>query len=95
MAGKRVYRKIKGEWVDITDGAPPREHKAPLIMEDIKPYKSTITDEWITSRSKHREHLRIHGCQEIGNEIPKFLKDKYEREHQRPVWRPDGRRYDV
>ena len=39
------------------------------VMPDIKPYKSMITGEIITSRSKHREHLRRHGCIEVGNEI--------------------------
>lgn len=40
-----------------------------LIIGDIQPYKSMITGEMITSRSKHREHLRQHGCIEIGNEV--------------------------
>ena len=39
------------------------------VMPDIKPYKSMITGEIISSRSKHREHLKRHGCQEIGNEV--------------------------
>ena len=39
------------------------------VMPDIKPYKSMITGETITSRSKHREHLKRHGCIEVGNEI--------------------------
>ena len=39
------------------------------IMPDIKPYKSMITGEVITSRSKHREHLKRHACIEVGNEI--------------------------
>ena len=39
------------------------------IMRDIKPYKSMITGETISRRSKHREHLKRHGCIEVGNEI--------------------------
>jgi hypothetical protein len=41
------------------------------IIPDIKPYKSMINGELITSRSKHREHLKTHNCVEIGDQIPK------------------------
>lgn len=37
---------------------------------DLAPYKSMITGEMITGRAQHREHLRRHGCQEVGNERP-------------------------
>ena len=39
-----------------------------MIVPDIEPYQSMITGEMITSRSKHREHLREHNCVEIGND---------------------------
>ncbi len=38
------------------------------IMGDIKPYKSMVTGEWITSRAQHREHLKRHNLMEIGND---------------------------
>lgn len=38
------------------------------VVRDIEPYKSMITGEMITSRSQHREHLRRHDCEEVGNE---------------------------
>ena len=38
------------------------------IMLDIQPYTSMVDGSMITSRSKHREHLRQHNCIEIGNE---------------------------
>lgn len=38
------------------------------IMLDIQPYKSMVDGSMITSRSKHREHLRRHNCVEVGNE---------------------------
>lgn len=47
----------------------------PYITPDIKPYHSIITGELITSRSRHREHLRRHNCIEIGNEKPSFMKE--------------------
>ena len=38
------------------------------IMPEIEPYRSMITGELITSRAKHREHLRRHGMVELGND---------------------------
>lgn len=44
---------------------------SPMTIGDIQPYESVITGETITSRSNHREHLKQHGCVEMGNERPK------------------------
>jgi hypothetical protein len=41
---------------------------APMVIADMQPYRSMITGEMITSRSRHNEHLREHNCIEIGNE---------------------------
>lgn len=41
---------------------------APLVMPDIAEYTSMIDGSRIGSRSQHREHLKAHGCVEIGNE---------------------------
>lgn len=47
----------------------PRQSKAGFfVMGDIQPYKSMITGEIIHGRRQHREHLRQHGCIEVGNE---------------------------
>jgi len=43
-------------------------------MPDIKPYKSMIDGSEITSRSRHREHLRDHGCIEVGNDSSLYRK---------------------
>lgn len=40
------------------------------IIKDIEPYQSMMTGERITSRSHHREHLKEHGVEEVGNERP-------------------------
>lgn len=48
---------------------------APMVMVDIQPYRSMQTGEMITSRSRHRDHLRQHGLIEIGNET-KYLQKK-------------------
>lgn len=52
----------------------PRKEGA-YIMSDIAPYQSIITGETITSRSKHREHLKQHNCIEVGSEKPSFMKE--------------------
>lgn len=38
------------------------------IIPDIQPYQSMIDGSYIGSRSRHRTHLRDHGCVEVGNE---------------------------
>lgn len=45
------------------------------IIPDIKPYRSMADGRMITSRSQHREHLRMHNCIEVGNET-KYLQPK-------------------
>ncbi len=44
-----------------------------MVMGDIQPYRSMIDGSMIESRSKHRAHLKQHGCIEVGNET-KHLK---------------------
>lgn len=39
-----------------------------MVMPDIAEYTSMVDGSRITSRSRHREHLRQHGVIEIGNE---------------------------
>lgn len=51
------------------------EPQAAMVMNDIKPYQSMITGEWITSRSQHRDHLKAHKVIEVGNET-KYLQPK-------------------
>lgn len=38
------------------------------VIKDIDPYKSMITGERIGSRRQHKDHLKAHGCIEVGNE---------------------------
>ena len=44
---------------------PPAAAK---VISDITPYISMVDGSVISSRSKHREHLKAHGCVEVGNE---------------------------
>jgi hypothetical protein len=41
---------------------------APMVQSDIQGYVSQIDGSWIDSKSKHRNHLKEHGCIEVGNE---------------------------
>ena len=59
-------------WVYI-DGVAYEKGVDPLpdrvqIMPEIEPYISQIDGSVISSRAQHREHLRRHGYQEIGND---------------------------
>jgi hypothetical protein len=80
-----TYVMRNGSLVDKTTGEPMvseeerrafnrrlarGEDVAPQVAPDIQPYKSMITGERIRSRSHHRQHLRDHGCIEVGNEPP-------------------------
>ncbi len=85
------YRQINGKLVVVDSDSTNHAHEH-LIQTDIEPYRSMITGEMITSRSHHREHLKQHGAEETGDNMPKFLKDSYERRGERPEWGRDGRR---
>lgn len=41
---------------------------AAFAVPDIGGYKSIIDGRWIGSRTAHREHLKVHGAVEVGNE---------------------------
>lgn len=71
---RRRFLQINGELVEVPLDYIA-EPKGPLVMRDIAPYKSMIDGSEITSRSRHREHLRAHRCIEVGNET-KYLQPK-------------------
>ena len=75
---KKTYIYVEGKLVEKGS----QEHYdslGPMVMPDIKPYKSMIDGSMITSRSVHRDHLRQHNCFEVGNEKmeskPPVIKD--------------------
>jgi hypothetical protein len=47
------------------------KQEAPMVQSDIQGYISQIDGSWIDSKSKHRSHLKQHGCIEVGNEKQK------------------------
>lgn len=61
-----TYVFKEGKWVDKFSS--PVAPTSAAVIGDIQPYQSMIDGSMITSRSKHREHLREHNCIEIGNE---------------------------
>jgi len=68
--GDEVYRPF-ANYDDLPECCGERMHREvcpPMVMGDIQPYRSMVNGEWITSRSRHREHLKDHNCIEVGNE---------------------------
>ena len=63
---RKSYVQIDG--VLYEKGTEPSTRVAPDVMPDIQPYTSMLTGELITSRSRHREHLRERGYVEVGND---------------------------
>jgi len=70
-----VYDK-KGRAIEVTQDWTPEPRSDYHIMPDIKPYISQIDGREITSRSRHREHLREHNCVEVGNDSSLHQKPK-------------------
>lgn len=64
---RKTYIQINGVLYE-KGKEPARERAAPDVMPDIHPYQSMVTGEIITSRSKHRQHLKDHGMIEVGND---------------------------
>jgi len=71
----RSYVQINGVLYEKGVDEIPESLERLQIIPEIEPYKSMITGEMITSRAKHREHLKKHGCQELGNEPLKWAKE--------------------
>lgn len=64
-----------GELYEVGDNHCPQVSSGPFIQGDIQPYKSMVTGEIVTSRSRHRNLLKQHGLIEVGNET-RYLKSK-------------------
>ena len=80
---KRFIQRPDGELVEVSNDYTPEPRADVHVLPDIKPYRSMIDGTMITSRSKHREHLRMHGCVEVGNDSSLNLRPK-------PVGSPPG-----
>jgi hypothetical protein len=67
---------VRKRWIQDREGnlIPAEEYQRPadagfFVIPDIQPYKSMCDGTMITSRSKHREHLKVHGVVEVGNDL--------------------------
>jgi hypothetical protein len=71
---RRRWIQKNGELIEV-----PADYvqapSGPMIMPDIQPYRSQLDGSVVTSRSRHRELLRAHGCIEVGNET-RYLQPK-------------------
>ena len=84
MTKKRwIQDPITHQLIPAEEYCGPSSSNATYIAPDIKPYRSQITGEMITSRSQHREHLKQHNCFEIGNETKAMM------EAARPAFKTD------
>jgi len=63
-----VQCRHTGELIPKDEYYSSQESDAPYVMGDIDPYQSMIDGSMIQGRRQHREHLRQHGCIEVGNE---------------------------
>lgn len=73
--------RVCGEKMDI-------KITAPMIAPDIEPYVSKIDGREITSRRQHRNHLAENHCEEVGNEMPGWMKEKKYIESHGGTWTP-------
>ncbi len=69
---RRRWIYADGECYEAGNEPAPEVHH---VMPDIGAYQSMVDGSMITSRSQHREHLKRHGLQEIGNEM-KYLQPR-------------------
>jgi hypothetical protein len=70
VRGSFIWDSARGEMVDKNEyyANQPETSGGVIILDDIAPYKSMITGEMISSRSKHNAHLRQHNMVETANE---------------------------
>lgn len=57
-----------GELVWVRDGVSDDAEAGPQVVRDLQPYRSMIDGTVIDGRKRHRDHLRAHGCVEVGND---------------------------
>lgn len=60
-----------GDFHDLSESWPcpiGASAKGPQVVGDLKPYRSMIDGSVIDGRKRHRDHLKAHGCMEVGND---------------------------
>lgn len=75
MANKRwIYCKVRKELIpadEFYDQEPATS--GVFVRGDLQPYQSMVTGEMVEGRAKHREHLKMHQVQEVGDHYDKGL----------------------
>ena len=64
--GNMIYAEEHGE-VKINE-IDTAQHAGYYIQPDVQPFVSMVDGSVINSRSVYRDHLKQHGCVEIGND---------------------------
>jgi hypothetical protein len=60
---------VDGELVWVRPGSLDDDTaEGPQVVRDLQPYRSMIDGSVIDGRKRHRDHLKAHGCVEIGND---------------------------
>ena len=67
----KAARGGKGDLVPKDQYLASSESRGIMVIRDIEPYRSVIDRSVIGGRKQHRDHLRAHGCVELGNSVPK------------------------
>lgn len=68
MRRRWIQDPATGKLVDAAEWAEPPD-AGYYIIGDIEPYRSMCDGSMVTSRTKHREHLKAHGVVEVGNDL--------------------------
>lgn len=79
----RRFVQRDGVLYEVGKDYVPETRSGHYVQGDIQPYRSMVDGSLITSRSHHREHLRQHGCVEVGN-------DSSLQRTERPALKPSG-----
>lgn len=74
--GRWIFDRQTGQLIPAAEfyarkyeGVQTSDLPAPMIVKDTEPYRSVIDGSLIGGRRQHREHLKAHGCVEVGNEM--------------------------
>ena len=80
MRHRYIWDESRGEVVSVGEfyAKSTVDHRGITVIPDIQPYISVIDRKPIQGRRQHRDHLKAHGCVEVGNEPFKPRKEVHE-----------------
>lgn len=80
-----IYRRLSeyDELPMCCDQLMSRCLSAPSVIADIQPYRSMATGEMITSRTRHRNHLKERGLVEIGDQHESHTRQMEQRKQEK------------